>query len=170
MTLPPPVTREVEEQPPAYGAPSAFPIPIYDPSRYPFQHHYQQFRPTSALTVNSGCLHYVAGDMVHGQRSSLPGSRLSLPFGLGAGQRNPMQGGRAPDQERRQERRQERWQGQRQVQSQVLLGGGSRGTSQPVDPGSSANMNAPSTTAENAGTRPPRKPKPVLSRIITNFG
>lgn len=158
VTLPPPMMREVDEQPPAYGAQSTFPIPIYDPSRYPFQHQHQQFRPTSALTVNSGCLHYVAGDMVHGQRSSLPGSRLSLPFGLGTGQRNMMQG-RVPEQERRQE--------QRQGQNQVL--GGSRGISQP-DPGSNANMNASSITPEHAGTRPPRKPKPVLSRIVTNFG
>lgn len=159
VTLPPPATREVEEQPPAYGTHSSFPIPIYDPSRYPLQHQYRQFRPASTLTLNSGCLHYVAGDRVHGQRSSMPGSRLSLPFGIGNDQRNTMQGRVMV---------QGRSQAQGQAQSQAL--GGSRGISQP-DPGSNANINASSFSPDTAGTtRPPRKPKPALSRIITNFG
>ncbi|EYE99726.1 uncharacterized protein EURHEDRAFT_27652 [Aspergillus ruber CBS 135680] len=66
------VSRDIEEQLPAYDAPS---IPVYDPSRYQ-QQQQQPFRPTSTVTLNSGPLHYFTGDTLYRQRSS----QLSVPF------------------------------------------------------------------------------------------
>lgn len=123
------VSRDIEEQPPAYDAPS---IPVYDPSRY--QQQQQQLRPTSTQTINSGYLHYLTGDTMYGQRSS----QLSVPF---QGHRHTIQS-----------------------MPRSHIGGQVSGTGLPESNSSSVPQDG------NNGTRPPRKPKPVLSRLITNFG
>lgn len=150
--------REVEEQPPSYDAQSTFPIPLYNPSSYHYQHQHQQFRPSSALTVSNGCLHYVAGDVMHGQRSSLPTSRLPLSFEVVPGYRNTIQVGVSGQ-----------GQGQGQDQARGEPREGSRSNS-----GLDVNVNLNTSSSppiDHAGeTRSPRKPKPVLSRLITNFG
>lgn len=150
------VSRDIEEQPPAYETHA---IPVYDPSRYHQQqqhyHNQHHFRPASALTINSGYLHHLTNDPAHAPR---PSSQLSAPF---RGYRHTMQGGlegagirssSARGQDHRQERR---------AVSRL-----NSSSSVPVDMNdTSSNNNGPGT-----GTRPPRKPKPVLSRLITNFG
>ncbi|OJJ89258.1 uncharacterized protein ASPGLDRAFT_30970 [Aspergillus glaucus CBS 516.65] len=122
-------SRDIEEQPPAYDAPS---IPVYDPSRYQ-QRQQQPFRPTSTPTINSGHLHYLSGDTMYGQRSS----QLIVPF---QGHRHTIQSVPASH-----------------------IGGQWSGTRVTASNPSSAPVGS-------NGTRPPRKPKPVLSRLITNFG
>lgn len=146
------VSRDIEEQPPAYETHA---IPVYDPSRYHQQQqqycHQQYFRPASALTINSGYLHHLTNEPAHAPR---PSSQLSAPF---RGYRHTTQGGLGVEMrsslgvpDHRQTRR--------------VVSGLNSSSSGPVG------MNDTSNNGPATGTRPPRKPKPVLSRLITNFG
>lgn len=152
-------SRDVEDQPPAYdyGLQSMIPIPVYDPSRYYYQQQQQQqqFRPASVLTVNGGYLHYLSGDAVQGYGQRASSQHLSVPFG---GNRHTMQG----------------------------LGGGPLFTGPVPGPGpgpgysqemgGSNTLSAPNPVpaagpvSNQVNGEGPRKPKPVLSKLITNFG
>lgn len=149
------VSRDIEEQPPAYERHA---IPVYDPSRYHqqqqqhhyYNHHQQYIRPASALTINSGYLHQLTSDPAYAQPR--PSSQLSAPF---RGYRHTMQGGL--------ERVEMRSTGPDNRHERGVLSGLNSSSSVPVGVQDTSN-NGP------GATRPPRKPKPVLSRLITNFG
>lgn len=149
------VSRDIEEQPPAYETHA---IPVYDPSRYhqQQQHYHNQhyFRPASALTINSGYLHHLTSDPAYAPR---PSSQLSAPF---RGYRHTMQGGLEGAEMRSSSAR-----GLDHRRERRVVSGLNSSSSAPVDMNDTSSNSGPGT-----GTRPPRKPKPVLSRLITNFG
>lgn len=150
-------SRDIEDQPPAYDSRSM--IPVYDPSRYYYQQQQQQqqFRPASVLTVNSGYLHYLSGDAVQGYGQRASSQHLSVPFG---GNRHTVQGlggeplftGQVPGP----------GPGLGPGYSQQIEGTGLNTLSGPVP--------VPGPAADQVNGERPRKPKPVLSKLITNFG